>query len=160
MDGKSWFIFVLCLMAFNASAQVYKCADGKYQSDPCDEQSQPLDLSNVGNIVESPVKALQYNDETQSAATTKAEVTDYIRKQQIKREITTLENDRKKVFAARDDKIAQLRNRGRHANNNLAGATWQQSLAQEMTAVMQQADTDVQTIDRQIESLKSQLLQQ
>jgi hypothetical protein len=61
------------------------------------------------------------------------------------------------VFKSRDAKIKELRIRGLSANNNLAGATWQQSLAQEMSAVMQQADTAVKSIDSQIESLNREL---
>ena len=45
--------------------------------------------------------------------------------------------------AERDNRIAVLRNARRRANNNLAGATWQESLASEMEAVAQQYDSKI-----------------
>ncbi|GAA0780404.1 MULTISPECIES: hypothetical protein [Pseudomonadati] len=158
MDGKS--VLILLLLVSSAStAEVYKCADGKYQAEPCDAESTPLDLSNVGSVVSSPTSSNNDFSLKSSISDKKSEVSSYIRKQQIKREITDLEKDRNQVFRDRDSKIKELRERGQHANNNLAGATWQQSLAQEMTAVMQQADTVVSTIDRQIAALRSELTQ-
>jgi hypothetical protein len=167
MDRKL-LIFIIAMLANPVIAEVYKCADGKYQADPCDEQSKPLDLSGVGSVVS------QYggvdNVENESSPTIsdksngksadkKQSFADYLRKQKIERQIKNLEKDKKKAFNNRDNRIAKLRSNGNRANNNLAGATWQQSLAQEMTAVMQQANTEVESIDREIASLRDELKQ-
>ncbi|MGI2177436.1 hypothetical protein [Shewanella frigidimarina] len=168
MDGKS-LIVILIMVSASASAEVYKCADGKYQADPCDDQSEPLDLSNVGSVV-APSRGYPENltnetidarqqDSAVNPRDKKAEIAQYLRKQKIEREIRNLEKERKKAFKDRDDKIEQLRTTGKRANNNLAGATWQQSLAQEMTAVMQQGSTEVESIDRQISALRFELKQ-
>ncbi|MGL4938010.1 hypothetical protein [Shewanella sp.] len=141
------------IMQFAAVADVYKCADGKYQADPCDESSKPVDLSAVGSVVTGSNHPAQRSDD----ASKKQEISAYIDNQRISREITKLENDRKRVLAMRDQRMRDLQNGRRYANNNLAGATWQQSLAQEMAAVAQQADTQVESIDRQIEQLKKEL---
>lgn len=170
MDGKSLIVILIMVSASaSASAEVYKCADGKYQADPCDDQSEPLDLSNVGSVV-APSRGYPENltneitdarlqDTSVNPRDKKAEIAQYLRKQKIEREIRNLEKERKKAFKDRDDKIEQLRTTGKRANNNLAGATWQQSLAQEMTAVMQQGSTEVESIDRQISALRSELKQ-
>ncbi|RPA55986.1 hypothetical protein EGC79_01850 [Shewanella vesiculosa] len=170
MDGKSLIVILIMVSASaSASAEVYKCADGKYQADPCDDQSEPLDLSNVGSLV-APSRGYPENltnettdarlqDTSVNPRDKKAEIAQYLRKQKIEREIRNLEKERKKAFKDRDDKIEQLRTTGKRANNNLAGATWQQSLAQEMTAVMQQGSTEVESIDRQISALRSELKQ-
>ncbi|MGP1834022.1 hypothetical protein ACTTBA_13160 [Shewanella frigidimarina] len=172
MDGKSLIVILIMVSASasaSASAEVYKCADGKYQADPCDDQSEPLDLSNVGSVV-APSRGYPENltnetidarqqDSAVNPRDKKAEIAQYLRKQKIEREIRNLEKERKKAFKDRDDKIEQLRTTGKRANNNLAGATWQQSLAQEMTAVMQQGSTEVESIDRQISALRSELKQ-
>ncbi|MCT8874154.1 hypothetical protein [Shewanella xiamenensis] len=153
MDRKS-FVLLACVAmgipSFSAVAAVYKCADGKYQADPCDETSKPVDLSNVGSVVASGSTAggVDYGK--------RQEISAYIDNQRISREITKLESDRKRVIERRDQRMRDLQNGRRYANNNLAGATWQQSLAQEMAAVAQQADTQVASIDRQIEQLKSE----
>jgi hypothetical protein len=152
MDRKSLIMLALVFTSgpsFSAMAEVYKCADGKYQADPCNESSKPVDLSNVGSVVASGSAAgVDYGK--------KQEISAYIDNQRISREITKLENDRKRVIERRDQRMRDLQNGRRYANNNLAGATWQQSLAQEMAAVAQQADTQVASIDRQIEQLKSE----
>ncbi|QHS13186.1 hypothetical protein [Shewanella sp. Arc9-LZ] len=167
MDRKI-LTFIIAMMANPVIAEVYKCADGKYQADPCDEQSLPLDLSGVGSVVSqsgdvgivesesSPT--ISDKSDTKSAAK-KQNFSAYLRKQKIERLIKNLEQDKKKAFISRDRRIAQLRSKGNRANNNLAGATWQQSLAQEMTAVMQQANTEVESIDREIASLRDELKQ-
>lgn len=54
-----------------------------------------------------------------------------------------------------EQRMVNLRKRVRYVNNNLAGAIWQQSLAQEMSAISQQADSEVSTIDRQIALLRN-----
>lgn len=92
-----------------------------------------------------------------SGSDKRQQISSYVGNQRIIREITDLENDRDQVIERRDRRMRELQNGRRYANNNLAGATWQQSLAQEMAAVAQQAETQVASIDRQIEQLKSGL---
>ena len=165
MDRKL-LVLIMAMLATPVTAEVYKCADGKYQADPCDEQSQPLDLSGVGSFVSQSGDVAAIDEVSSSSdksdiktADKKQSFSDYLRKQELERKIKNLEKDKKKAFISRDKKIAQLRSNGNRANNNLAGATWQQSLAQEMTAVMQQASTEVESIDREIASLKDELKQ-
>ncbi|QYJ79389.1 hypothetical protein [Shewanella acanthi] len=157
MDGKSFavlaalFITIAAtILSFSVNAEVYKCADGKYQADPCDESSKPVDLSGVGSVVKNTDSV-----QAQPVDSSKQEIRTYVDNQRISREIAKLENDRKRVVERRDQRMRDLQNGRRYANNNLAGATWQQSLAQEMSAVAQQAETQVTSIDRQIEQLRS-----
>jgi hypothetical protein len=160
MVRKGIYLFISLLPCL-ASAAVYECADGKYQAEPCDAKSRPIDLRGVGSTISSnPPKSnlsLVPNAITSSTENKRAEITSYIHQQQIKRDIKQLESERRSVFKRWDAKIKELRVRGLSANNNLAGATWQQSLAQEMSAVMQQADTAVKSIDSRIESLNRDL---
>lgn len=158
MDRKSLIILAVMLTVcptFSANAEVYKCADGKYQADPCDENSQPVDLSGVGSFIKSSDSISQSSVGSNATSDKKKEISTYIEKQRVAREITRLEADRKRVIERRDQRMHELQNGRRYANNNLAGATWQQSLAQEMAAVAQQTDTQVESIDRQIEQLRS-----
>ena len=160
MDRKSLILLALILTSgptFSAFAEVYKCADGKYQADPCDENSQPVDLSGVGSFIKSSDSISQSSVSSNATSDKKKEISTYIEKQRVAREITRLEADRKRVIAARDQRLRNLRESRQYANNNLAGATWEQSLAQEMTATAQEADTQVSSIDRQIEQLKDEL---
>lgn len=160
MDRKSLIILTLVLTSgptFSAFAEVYKCADGKYQADPCDENSRPVDLSGIGSFIKSSDSISHSSVGSNATSDKKKEISTYIEKQRIAREITRLEGDRKRVIAERDQRLRNLRESRQYANNNLAGATWEQSLAQEMTATAQEADTQVSSIDRQIEQLKDEL---
>jgi hypothetical protein len=156
MDRKSLILLALILPC-SAQAEVYKCADGQYQADPCDETSQPIDLSGVGSFIESGDSISQSSAVSNVTADKKKEISTYIENQRISREITKLEGDRKRIISARDQRLRNLRESRQYANNNLSGATWQQSLAQEQLAATQEADTMVQTIDRQIVQLKEEL---
>lgn len=156
MERKSSILLAFAL-SFSASAEVYKCADGQYQADPCDETSQPVDLSGVGSVIQRSETTVQSSAVSTATSDKKKEITSYIEKRRISREIAQLESDRKRVIAQRDQRLRNLRESSQYANNNLAGATWQQSLAQEQLAATQEADTLVESIDRQIEQLKKDL---
>ena len=127
-----------------AISEVYQCSEGVYQADPCGDDTEALDLSHVGSTVENSHKLDKQN------------IQSYISNQQVERDISNLERQRKKALDQRDRRLSELKNSRRWAMNNLAGATWQQSLAQEMSAVTQQADTLVSTIDRQIAQLRTE----
>ncbi|MGL4474931.1 MAG: hypothetical protein ACRCT7_10845 [Shewanella sp.] len=155
MNGNKLLLLVMLSSATFASTEVYKCADGKYQDAPCNENSSPVDLSGIGNIIKTSDSISHPIAHTDTAADKQSEITRYIAKQQTSREIIKLENDRKQVIAMRDKRLRALRESRQYASNNLAGATWEQSLAQEQLAVTQAAETQVASIDRQIELLKA-----
>ena len=140
-----YLLFFSLLVPGMVMSEVYQCADGVYQADLCDDASEALDLSHVGSVVVNSHKL----DKQKSLR--------YFNNQEVERAINHLELQRQKAIKKRDNQLNALRNRGRWANNNLAGATWQQSLAQEMNAVTQQADTLVSTIDRQIAQLRTEI---
>ncbi|MGL5047008.1 MAG: hypothetical protein ACRC6S_05485 [Shewanella sp.] len=160
MARKSLILLALMLTSgptFSASGEVYQCADGKYQADPCDETSKPVDLSGVGSVIKSTDSIPQSSVSSNATSDKKKEISAYIEKQRIMREIARLEGERKRVIVERDQRLRNLRESRQYANNNLAGATWQQSLAQEQVAATQEADTLVTSIDRQIAQLKDEL---
>ena len=139
-----YLLFFTLLVPGMAISEVYQCSEGVYQADPCGDDTEALDLSHVGSVVENSHKLDKQNIQT------------YINNQQVEREIYSLELQRKKAIEKRDRRLNELKNSRRRAMNNLAGATWQQSLAQEMNAVTQQADTQVSMIDRQIAQLRTE----
>ncbi|MBR9728412.1 hypothetical protein ACFOD0_11520 [Shewanella intestini] len=157
-------IIISGLLSLSVQAEVYRCAIDKYQDRPCDEHSEAIDMSHIGSIVvplartsaDSPTpKQVDAHDVNEQ----KASISNYIRSQKINRDIDKLVRERKRTLAERDQKIAQLHKSRQLASNNLAGATWEQSLAQEMSAVNQQAETVVASLDRQIKAHEKQLRQ-
>lgn len=52
--------------------------------------------------------------------------------------------------------LAELRDRKKSANNNLAGATWENSLSSEMIAVSTQCDTKMRSMRDDLEAMRSE----
>jgi hypothetical protein len=52
--------------------------------------------------------------------------------------------------------VAALRDQKQYANNNLAGATWQQSLSGEMSAVVARYDVRIRGIEAEIERAEAE----
>ncbi|MBO1270106.1 MULTISPECIES: DUF4124 domain-containing protein [Shewanella] len=162
MDGIKLIAFVILVATPICQANVYKCiVDGKviFSQEPCADNATPVDLSKVGSVV----GAQRQTDAAQSSVTTAAtgdnhtEIANYIKAQDLNRQISKLEYQRQQVFKARDAKLDKLRHQKNYASNNLAGATWEQSISQEMQSITSAADSQVVSIDRQIASLQQQL---
>ena len=59
--------------------------------------------------------------------------------------------------SAMDREIAALRQQKARANNNLAGATWEKSISEEMNAVVGRYDVRIRTLQDEINRLESDL---
>ncbi|MDF0533679.1 hypothetical protein PY479_05215 [Shewanella sp. A32] len=156
MDGIKLLAIATMLATPLSFADVYKCTvDGKviFSQEPCATDAKPMDLSNVGSFVTNDNKQAK----SPEATAKQSEISNYIHAEDIKREITRLQHKREKVFNDRDARIQRLRQSRNYASNNLAGATWEKSLAEEMSAVSRAADSEVQSIDREIASLQQEL---
>ncbi len=154
MDRKIILLATVGLVPFSQAA-VYKCEiDDKviFSQDPCDAGSEEIDLSNVGSVV-----SRQDSVPESTLSSLREDIDTYVKAQDIQRKIDELEYDRRQVFKERDKRIRQLQHSRAFASNNLAGAKWEQSLAQEMSAITQAADSRVTSIDRQIAELKLEL---
>lgn len=130
---------------------VYKCTDDKgravFSQSPCGVDAAEIELENSqGNSAPTPdgSKFVQQTNQT-------------IESNQIKREIRKLESDIESYQRGMEGEIASLRYRSKYANNNLAGATWQQSLAKEMEAVTQKYQSKIQVAQSKIARLEQRL---
>lgn len=164
-------LFIILSSQAAMAADIYRCeVNGKVEFSqlPCSDDAQKLELKDNPNKITPHYRESQPIDTSapaeEASATTQESTTNYLERKRaerriysIKREIKSLEKDRRRIFSDRDAKIADIKSQQKHANNNLAGATWQQSLAQEMTSVSQAADSQVSSIDRQIQMLTSEL---
>jgi hypothetical protein len=162
MDGIKLIAFVILVATPICQANVYKCiVDGKviFSQEPCADNATPVDLSKVGSVV-----AAQRQTDVATTSTTasasgdqQSEISNYIKVQKLTLKINKLEYQRQLVFKDRDAKLAKLRHQKNYASNNLSGATWEQSISQEMQSITSAADSQVASIDRQISSLQQQL---
>ena len=65
-----------------------------------------------------------------------------------------------RIRAARDEleqRLERLQRKKSYANNNLAGAVWEQSISDEMMAVATAYDTQIRSLQTELEDLRIQL---
>lgn len=134
-------------------AAVYKCEkDGvtTFSQTPCGEDAQATSYTTVGQ--ERP---------TTPAVTVKKdnnEVDTYIQQRQLTRQIKKVSQNKEEKIAQRNREMNAIRDKQMTAkNNDVAGATYLQSLAQEMAAVVEAYDTEIKSLDQELAQLQQQL---
>jgi multidrug resistance efflux pump len=158
-------IWVALLIAGPALGQVYKCNQGGgviFTSTPCDTNAKPLDVrpaSGQGRRPELPhaeapqasapgsppaAKPLSLTERADQAARRRILDDEIWRKQQSINALTDEMTQRQ----------TQLRNKKSWANNNLAGAVWEQSISDEMQAVAAEYDLKIRKASKELEDLK------
>ncbi|RLQ23543.1 DUF4124 domain-containing protein [Seongchinamella sediminis] len=164
--GLAFAVLLAISSTASAQTQFYKCKDqgGQpvFSQRPCGENAQTGTITgperNGGPVSTSPAP-------TATAATTtapsqepdtwdKVEASRLLR--EAEREIDRREDRIDYLEAERDKKIAALRNKKRYANNNLAGATWEESISSEMQAVNDQYQSKIDSQQRKIDRLQEQ----
>lgn len=170
LNFEDWLMraILLTTLAFSAavcSAQtIYKCPDANgrlaMQDTPC------LGGSSVN------VKPASGADGTAPASTSKTAVS-IVERRSLKSDVEQMAKERRireldfeiahrnsrigGVQADSQRRIALLRQDGLRANNNLAGATWQQSLASEMQAIATDTQNKISTLQSEITGLEKEL---
>lgn len=155
MKISSCLIFATVFSAA-AGANVYKCdINGviTYSQIPCDNDAQ------ITEYTREELSAVPQSATNQSAEATATmnRLSESIKKRDIRISINRLKSDKARLQSQRDNKIAKLKNAKRYANNNLAGAVWEDSLSEEMAAIAVQYDTDVRAVDAEIDRLNDEL---
>lgn len=147
-------IFILsAVLLISPAWAVNKCVNSAgevvYQAAPCGG----ADKSSEVAIRKGPIPSVQAPDEETEQL--KAKVGDMERERrigEISRQIASLENQVSAYRGAMSDELARLRYKKEYAANNLAGATWERSISEEMSAVSQKYDSLIRdnqaTIDR------------
>ena len=140
-----------------ASANVYKCdIDGviTYSQIPCNHDAQ---ITEYTTEQLSSTSQPQTNKSAEEAHTTMDRLSESIKKRDLRIAINRLKSDKTRLQSQRDNKVAKLKSAKRSANNNLAGAVWEDSLSEEMAAIAVQYDTDVRAVDAEIDRLNDEL---
>ncbi len=78
---------------------------------------------------------------------------------EISREITSLESQMSGFRSSMSSEMSRLQGKKNLANNNLAGATWEQSISDEMAAVSDKYDSLIRSNQSQIDSLRQERTQ-
>lgn len=149
---------LLWILPLSAAATVYKCeVNGvmTYSQIPCSDDAELTEYA--VDEASSPTNPQQQGAQTESPAETLARVRDALVKRDLQLEITKLKGDKARLQSRRDIEITKLRQSKLQANNNLAGAVWEESVSKEMAAIAAQYDTDIQAVDSEIDRLSKQL---
>lgn len=138
--------FFLCLLAvlpitvLAGSGQYHVCTDDAgrktFTSEPCsdDEQSEIRSYSVTSGAASTSPRLTTGNPIYQKMKSDN-------RQADIKREIKALKKKTRKLGADMESDLALLRRKKLRANNNGAGATWEVSISEEMSAVTQKYTT-------------------
>ena len=149
MLRKAVLIAFSCIGSAEA-ASIYKCVDDKgrveFSQSPCSDAAERLtiDVPNIGT--EGSTNARVILDEIKKAH----------RPREIDREIKTLERDISGYQKEMDTEMRLLRGRKKYAANNLAGATWEESISTEMSAVVASFKTKIENARVGIRNLRDE----
>ena len=131
------------------SAQIFKCTDsaGKvaYSETPCKGSGKRLGVDRVGaNEVRGDQKRV-------SEMSREADVLSR------ENEIENIEAEIRGYRRSMDSELSALRTKKTYALNNLAGATWETSISQEMEAVMKKYEVMINDASRRLVQAKESL---
>lgn len=153
-------LFIACLLSSNAlAAEIYRCttSSGKFvfSDAPCTADQKSANMTiNTPRAQQSTDEATQAKKRLSEAATSmyttrrQGELNAVIRDTEY--EIASLQRNM-------DLELSVLKKRMGHANNNLAGATWQQSIVAEMQSVTSQYEMKIKNAQSRLQSAKDEL---
>lgn len=156
----------LAALAGLAQAQVYKCkqADGTtvFADAPCAVGAKPIEVapaSGPGRSDAARAEGARAGESAPGAARApsfneKADIA--VRRRLLQNDIDVQERRIAATIDEMNAKLAELRNRKRFASNNLAGATWQNSLSEEMRAVAASYDTEINGMRDELARMRSE----
>ena len=148
---------LLALMAAPATA-INKCVNDAgqvvYQTAPCPTTAKSSELTLQKASQPSATSATDA-EELKRLQQTAGKMERDRKLTEIDREIGRLEGQIVEHRSAMSDQIASLQQKKQSANNNLAGATWEQSISDEMSAVSQRYDALIRNDQSQIAVLRA-----
>jgi hypothetical protein len=158
-------LFVFLYTDFTLAASVYKCTvDGvtKYSQSPCGEVDNKVEKykietnKKVNGLTTNKERKQHSNNKSTKELQTSTKL--YTLNSKIKRYRVNISKYQKKM----NKEIQRLKSRTYYANNNLAGATYQAALSNEMIAVSNKykslidlEENKIKYLESEIEALKS-----
>lgn len=145
------------LIATAAHAQIYKCRiDGQtvFADRPCAADAQPLDVRPAAGRGTPPAPG-----DPSDLDRLKASVADMARTRNLRDLDHRIRAERIELDQEQDRmnrELAALRNKKNRANNNLAGAMWEQSISEEMNAIVARYNLRMQGVRDEIQRLEDQ----
>lgn len=157
---------LLVALSGNTFAQVYKCKEGGttvFSATPCAVGAKPIDVRPASGSARAQPAERQADPQTQPNApragsvqqnslTERADVA--ARRRILEDEIYRKERSVSALYDELAAKQEQLRQKKNRSMNNLAGATWEQSISDEMKAVAAEYDIKIRGAQGEVDALK------
>lgn len=157
-------ILSMCfLVAAPSYAEFYKCtADGKttYSDKPCVGKGGKIELkvapANSGPTLtpEEASVALSEKERVQANEKLRKDSDNRMKTRTLTEDIERAENQLRLLASNMEKELAVLKDKKRSAKNNLAGATYEQSISTEMTAVTNSYSNKIEVKKVEIERLR------
>jgi|WetSurSiteA1Bulk_404760.scaffolds.fasta_scaffold75204_1 predicted RNase H-like nuclease (RuvC/YqgF family) len=152
-------IFVITLLFFisAAHAAMYKCivnGETVFSDTPCTVNAKEIEIK---VLKPTPNDISEANERNKKSDDFTDKVNRDARKGAIKTEIYDLERRVSGYQNSMNKEIAHLKAKKARANNNLAGATWENSISSEMQAVSDKYGQEIKIAISRIERLRSEL---
>jgi len=135
-------------------AAVYQCiVNGQtvFSDQPCGDSAKQIEVkappvSGSGPMVTDNAKKFMAHRETMRKV------------QLVEREIESQQKRKAAAQKAMDDALIRYQRQKAYANNNLAGAVWESSLAEEAEVLRQRFQAEIDSADREIDRLRDERL--
>ena len=148
----------ICCIPFSASADVFKCIeDGKtvFQDKPCRGAGMAIAVKPASGSAQTVNEGAPYEARPETRLKEHVRSMELERKQrEIEYAIRDNENEIQAYQSQMKRELASLQNKKRRAKNNLAGATWEQSISIEMQTVSAKYRTKIQVSQDRIAQLR------
>lgn len=162
-------LVVLALVPLAAPAQtLYKCTEGgiiKYADSPCGKSAvlisgKPAASASRNVVVQTADQSPAVAARAPEAAPAAPADAQRLREDQLAqmardRRIRELGYEIRDAEREMDDELEKLRRRKGYANNNLAGATWESSISQEMQAATSKGNARIAALRRELADLRA-----
>lgn len=160
-------LVVAALIATAAHGQVYKCqVDGRtvFSDRPCSSDARKVDIRPASGHTPAGVPGGTGTDPVAAPINSSTNPRALLDRIERDRRIRALEHEidarRSRIGdeqVAMDRDLAALRQQKARANNNLAGATWEKSISEEMGVVVARYDVRIRTLRDEIDRLEKDL---
>lgn len=150
------FPMVFIVLTSTAHAEIYKCVSGGetvFSQQPCAPGAATVTPKYVQPSADS---VIQRKEATEKLSASSKNIDREHRIMEVDLEMQRLDESEQVTQNNRLLELRRLEEQGRYANNNLAGATWEQSLATKMQAVNGRYDSELKIIESRRQALQGE----
>lgn len=148
-------VLLAVMLCSHAGAQVYKCAEGGttvYSELPCGASAKAVTVRPASGHAPAAAPDRLAARPQEPSLSDRADAA--VKRRLLDDEIWRKERAVSLLYDELAARQAQLRDRKQLSRNNLAGATWEQSISEEMKAVAAEYDIKIRGAQTEVEALK------